>query len=561
MKVISKNTKLALSQVDEVFALYPQLVNDLVSITLLGDKSEELDAALLSGKGDIAIYAAQDLPYPLAIGLEIIALISGSNRLYNDIPDSLDGLLVVVSTADKVDLKEAFASHDIRKKYGKVTLVGFGPGNPDLLTVGGEKALAQADVIFYDDLLDKEYLQKYSAELINVGKRRGKHSAEQFLINRLIVEEARKGRNVVRLKGGDPMVFAHGGEEVEYIKTNFVEVSVIPGITTALALASLTQVPLTHRGISSSVAFVSGHAAQIQLPNADTVVCYMAGYNIPQIAAKAIENGRDPQTPVLLVSNVSQLDQQEFFYTLESLSVETKTLPTPIISVIGEVVNLRLKSEKELTKPLYLYTGNEYTGKKINAKIINQPLFEVTELEDKTDVFAELNQLHSYDWIIFTSRYAVKYFFETLREQGKDTRSLCRLKIASVGASTTKALNVRGVFPDLEPAEDSSYGIVESFGKLTGAKGRILIPRSEKALPIIPDGLTAQGWEVKSLIAYRNRMPENLKPLDLTQFAGVIFASPSCVDNFVKLYGELPVDKEFITMGRVTEMQLKKYVS
>jgi hypothetical protein len=213
MKVISKNTKLALSQVDEVFALYPQLVNDLVSITLLGDKSEELDAALLSGKGDIAIYAAQDLPYPLAIGLEIIALISGSNRLYNDIPDSLDGLLVVVSTADKVDLKEAFASHDIRKKYGKVTLVGFGPGNPDLLTVGGEKALAQADVIFYDDLLDKEYLQKYSAELINVGKRRGKHSAEQFLINRLIVEEARKGRNVVRLKGGDPMVFAHGGEE------------------------------------------------------------------------------------------------------------------------------------------------------------------------------------------------------------------------------------------------------------------------------------------------------------------------------------------------------------
>jgi uroporphyrinogen-III synthase len=96
---------------------------------------------------------------------------------------------------------------------------------------------------------------------------------------------------------------------------------------------------------------------------------------------------------------------------------------------------------------------------------------------------------------------------------------------------------------------------------LTGAKGRILIPRSEKALPIIPDGLTAQGWEVKSLIAYRNRMPENLKPLDLTQFAGVIFASPSCVDNFVKLYGELPVDKEFITMGRVTEMQLKKYVS
>lgn len=561
MKVISKNTKLALAQVDEVFALYPQLVNDLVSITLLNDKSEELDVALLSGKGDVAIYSAQELPYPLTQGLEVIALLNSSDRLYNELSESLDGFLVVVSTANRVDLRDTFATHDLRKKYGKVTLVGFGPGNPDLLTVGGEKALAQADVIFYDDLLDKEYLQKYSAELINVGKRKGKHSAEQFIINRLIVDEARKGRNVVRLKGGDPMVFAHGGEEVEYLKTNFVEVSVIPGITTALALASLTQVPLTHRGISSSVAFVSGHAAQIQLPNADTVVCYMAGYNIPQIAAKAIENGRDPQTPVLLVSNVSQANQEEFFYTLESLSLETKILPTPIISVIGEVVNLRLKSEKELTKPLYLYTGNEYTGKKINGKIVNQALFEVVELEDKTAVFAELNQLHTYDWIIFTSRYAVKYFFELLREQGKDTRSLCRLKIASVGASTTKALNARGIFPDLEPVEDSSYGIVESFGKLAGDKGRILIPRSEKALPILPTGLTEQGWEVKSLIAYRNRMPENLKPLDLTQFVGIIFASPSCVDNFVKLYGELPVGKEFITMGRVTEMQLKKYVS
>jgi len=556
MKAIRIHSELAPAQLDKVFALYTQLSYELIAIASLENNATTV---LLNGKADIAILLAKDLPYPIQEGLEVLALLNGVEAENVDNENRLEGLLAVVAAAENAELKNAFQLHDLRRSYGSVTLVGFGPGNPDLLTIGGEKALAQADVIFYDDLLDKEYLQKYSAELINVGKRRGRHSAEQFLINRLIVEEAQKGRKVVRLKGGDPMIFAHGGEEVEYLKTNFVEVSVISGITTALALASLTQVPLTHRGISSSVAFVSGHAAQIQLPNADTVVCYMAGYNIPQIAAKAIQDGRDPETPVLLVSNVSQPEQQEFFYTLESLSIETRTFPTPIISIIGEVVGLRHKSENELTKPLYLYTGNEYTGPKINGKIINQPLFEVTELKDKTEVIAEINQLSSYDWIIFTSRYAVKYFFDTLKEQGKDTRSLYRLKIASIGASTTKALNARGIFPDLEPTEDSSYGMVESFGTLSGEKGRILIPRSEKALAIIPNGLTAQGWEVKSLIAYRNRMPENLKPLDLTQFAGVIFASPSCVDNFIKLYGELPTGKELITMGRVTESKLNEY--
>jgi uroporphyrinogen III methyltransferase / synthase len=556
MKAIKVHSELAPVQLDKVFTLYPQLAYELSSVASLND---DFATVLKTGTADIALIPAETLPYPIPETLQVAALLNGVENANSEDKNPLAGLVAVVVAVENVELINAFQAHDLRQTYGSVTMVGFGPGSPDLLTIGGEKAIAQADVIFYDDLLDKEFLQKYSAELINVGKRKGKHSAEQANINRLVLNEARKGKKVVRLKGGDPMVLAHGGEEVEYLKTNFVEVSVIPGITTALALASLTQIPLTHRGISSSVAFVSGHAAQIQLPNADTVICYMAGYNIPQIALKAIQHGRDPQTPVLLVSNVSLPEQQEFFYTLETLSTETRTFPTPIISIIGEVVGLRHKSEKELTKPLYLYTGNEYTGKEINGKIINQPLFEVTELGDKTEVIAELNQLNAYDWIIFTSRYAVKYFFDTLKEQGKDTRSLCRLKIASIGASTTKALNARGIFPDLEPAEDSSYGMLESFGKLTGEKGRILIPRSEKALAIIPDGLIAQGWEVKSLIAYRNQMPENLKPLDLTQFAGVIFASPSCVDNFIKLYGALPEGKEFITMGRVTENKLKEY--
>lgn len=568
MKVISINNKATLNQVDAVLGNLSEVNYELITSAstdnLLSSNEPETLVndtlnVLIKGQADVAILNAELLPYPLTASLDVIALcnqIQTGTSLINNSPDEL---LAIIAASERTDLKEIFSNLDIRKSYGKVTLVGFGPGSPDLLTIGGEHAISKADVIFYDDLLDHEYLKKYNAELINVGKRKGKHSAEQAIINRLLLNEAQKGRNVVRLKGGDPMIFAHGGEEVEFLKSNFIEVDVIPGITTALALASLTNVPLTHRGISSSVSFVSGHAAQIKLPDTDTVVCYMAGYNIPQIAAKAMADGRDPETPVMLVSNVSRPEQQEFFYTLQSLSIESKAFPTPIISIIGEVVGLRHKSEKELVKPLYLYTGSEYSGEKRYGRIVNQPLIKLDELADKTEIVTEINRLADYKWIIFTSRYAVKYFFEALRQEGKDTRSLCRIKIASIGITTTKALNEKGIFPDLQPQGNATAGIVECFQKLKSDKGKILIPQSDVALNNIPNGLKALGWEIKSVVTYKNTMPENIKPLDLTQFTGVIFASPSSVDNFIKLYGELPDGKELIPMGRVTWEKLKKY--
>jgi uroporphyrin-III C-methyltransferase len=226
------------------------------------------------------------------------------------------------------------------KQKGKVTLVGFGPGDPDLLTLGGERAIANADIIFYDDLIDSTFLENYSAEKIYVGKRCHRHSHEQDEINQLMVDAAYAQKNVVRLKGGDPMIFGHGGEEIEFLKKNNIEVKVIPGISTGTAVAALTQVPLTHRGISSSVAFITGHRQDLLLPNADTLVCYMAGSTIHKIAIQAIAEGRKPETPVMLVHNVSYPDQKEFYSTLQALSEGEETYPTPIIIVIGDVVAL-----------------------------------------------------------------------------------------------------------------------------------------------------------------------------------------------------------------------------
>ncbi|ADQ80708.1 uroporphyrin-III C-methyltransferase [Paludibacter propionicigenes WB4] len=226
-------------------------------------------------------------------------------------------------------------------KYGKVTLVGFGPGDPDLLTIAGEKALSKADVIFHDDLIDQDFLGKYNGQKVYVGKRKHCHSHEQEEINQLILNSALEGNEVVRLKGGDSMIFAHGGEEVEFLKKGGVQVSVIPGISTGIAVASLTQIPLTLRGIARSVAFITGHTSDVHLPNTDTLVCFMAGSTIHKIAAKAIAEGRNPKTPVALVHNVSLPDQTEFLSTLEELAGSETVYPTPIIIVIGEVISSR----------------------------------------------------------------------------------------------------------------------------------------------------------------------------------------------------------------------------
>lgn len=224
---------------------------------------------------------------------------------------------------------------------GKVTLVGFGPGNPDLLTIAGERALATAEVIFHDDLINQKFLEQYPAEKIYVGKRRHRHSHEQEEINELMLKATRKYKKIVRLKGGDSMIFAHGGEEIEFLKANGVEVEVIPGVSTGVAVAGLTQIPLTLRGIASSVAFITGHTTELELPNTDTLVCFMAGNTIHKIAAKAIAEGRDPQTPVALVHNVSLPDQSEIITDLESLSTSNDKYPTPVIIIIGTVVSHR----------------------------------------------------------------------------------------------------------------------------------------------------------------------------------------------------------------------------
>lgn len=371
LRVVHRNSPQFAEQVKALFALFPELSYELVAVrskvsgcegvyhggTLSAKKSGvDLHQELVLGTADLVVHPAHELPYPVGDGLEVLALIDAT-ALIQSPETSFQNNLVVVSKGGRGDLKAIFSSADLRTGYGQVILVGFGPGNPDLLTLGGDKALAAADIIYHDDLVDKEFLQKYTGQKVYVGKRKDRHSVKQEEINQFLLSAAKSGKNVVRLKGGDPMVFAHGGEEIEFLQRNLVEVDVIPGVSAGIAVSAYTKVPLTHRGIASSVAFISGHSDAFQIPTTDTLVYYMAGSKIRLIARKAIAQGKNPKTPAMLVHNISLPDQQNFFYTLEELADCEKLFPTPLTIVIGKVVSLRHKTEEEALKPTLWVTG------------------------------------------------------------------------------------------------------------------------------------------------------------------------------------------------------------
>ncbi len=228
------------------------------------------------------------------------------------------------------------------KQKGKVYITGFGPGDPELLTIKAVKAIENADVIFFDDLIDYKFLKDYQAEKIYVGKRKGNHSCSQEQINEFLYQSALKGKTTVRLKGGDPFIFGRGGEEYEYLKARQVEVEVIPGITAAFGAAATSGISLTSRGISSSVAFCTGFPKNNKkIPDADTLVFYMSASNLRQTASTLILEGWEVATPVALVRNATLSSQETVFTSLLEISEGKTKLASPMVAIIGEVASAK----------------------------------------------------------------------------------------------------------------------------------------------------------------------------------------------------------------------------
>lgn len=501
----------------------------------------------------------------------------------------LQGFLAITGKKGS-DLKQAFASKSILDKQGSVSLVGFGPGDPDLLTIKAAKAIDAADIIFYDDLIDDSYLTDKKAEKIYVGKRAGYHHKEQADINRLLLDAAREGKNVVRLKGGDPMIFAHGSEEIEYLESNLIKVNVIPGITTASALAASQKISLTHRDFSSSVALVSGHTPQPVTPDAETLVYYMGAKQLQTIATQLIDKeGWAFNTPVLLTYNVSRPDEQTFETTLWNLrNGEMQNLPTPLIALIGYVAGLKHHQASDI-KPT-LYTGTLPAIEKRKADYTYTPLIEINYeidhewgLEDigKTPISKEwydgkwsdgLEYLSHISYILFTSQYAVKGFMRVIEYTYYQTYPNKDLKVISIGKTTTEALHKAGFKDVIQVDEDNRYGVIEWFKKerpkfleqhpIEIEYGEeipaVLYPCSSLSPDDIPEALFALRYNVTKWTVYNNELPKNPRRVNLNHFKRIVFTSPSTIDNFIKLYGKLPENTEFITRGPITQAHLEE---
>jgi uroporphyrinogen III methyltransferase/synthase len=373
LKIITGSGILAIKQVEEVMMLLPNVSFEIVETQSFSDKQKEisqyipayfstleLHEAIVAGEADIAIYPAKDLPYPFPASLEIIALtvtpdqsdslICNDAKKLSDAPTQalidiisypLQGQLAVIAKTGNVNLKDLFSPLDCRSNYGKVYIAGFGPGDPELLTVKAYRALENADIIFYDCLLDKTYLDNFKGEKISSGKRKDNHLKEQDEINELLYQAAISGKKVVRIKGGDPLIFGRGGEEFFYLKKRLIDVEIIPGITSALAAAAIAGIPLTQRNISSSVAFGTGHPlSSIHIPDTDTVVFYMPASNLHLILNKLIEAGRSEDTPIALIENISLPLQRIITGTLKELLLKPYTYHSPLLIIVGETVKL-----------------------------------------------------------------------------------------------------------------------------------------------------------------------------------------------------------------------------
>ena len=459
---------------------------------------------------------------------------------------------------------------NLLNKQGTVSLVGFGPGDPDLLTIKAARAIENADVIFYDDLIDPSYLEDKKAEKVYVGKRAGYHHKEQGDINRLLLDAAREGKQVVRLKGGDPMIFAHGSEEIEYLESNLVKVNVIPGITTASALAASQKISLTHRDFSSSVALVSGHTKFPVTPDAETLVYYMGAKQLQAIATRLIDEGWAFRTPVLLTYNVSRPDEQTFETTLWELrngtplriktnahiletsdkedaaeNIALADLPTPLIALIGYVAGLKHHQASDI-KPT-LYTGTLPPMEKRNPDYTYTPLIQLNVIEQR-------RIQRQYDYWLFTSQYSVAAFAKALPYRGS-------AKVVSIGPTTTEALHQVGVKDVIQVEKDTRYGVIEWFLQERShahPSSKVLYPHSNLSPTELADALTELGYEVESVIAYNNVMPKHPRRVNVNHFKRIVFTSPSTIDHFIKLYGKLPKDTEFITRGPVTQAHLEE---
>jgi len=448
-------------------------------------------------------------------------------------------------------------------KKGKVYLIGAGPGDPGLITLKAVNCLARADVVVYDHLVSSLILDyaPATAEKIYAGKMGSKHFAEQDEINSLLVRKAGQGKTVARLKGGDPFVLGRGGEEAEALRKNGILFEVVPGVTSAVAVPAYAGIPVTHRGLASSLAIITGHEDPSKKSSSikwdklatatDTLVILMGMQNIAQITARLQEHGRKASTPVAVIRDGTLPSQVCLTGTLRNIAgkVRQAGLEAPAVIVVGEVVKLRESLRWFDSLPLFgkhiLVTRAGSQAGSFEKLLIERGALpvrfssiEVKPLTANKNLDNALANLAAYNWIAFTSVNGVEIFFSRLRDLELDARCLSGLKIGAIGPATGRSLQKIGITPDYLPAEFTGRGFVAGLKKRQVGRQRFLLPRADIADDEITAGLKKLGAEVDEIAVYSTIRPRSnktlLKELLFKDNLDVItFTSSSTVTNLL----------------------------
>ncbi len=481
---------------------------------------------------------------------------------------------------------------------GIVYLVGAGPGDPGLLTVRGADLLAAADLVVYDALVNPRLLSHCpEAEKIYVGKRAASHSMTQDQINALLVDSALAGKNVVRLKGGDPFVFGRGGEECEALAAAGLRFEVVPGITAAIAAPAYAGIPVTHRDFNSSFTFLTGHEKEEEYKDAEAaartpgkgsdidwpviarlpcIAFYMGVKSLPRICAKLIEHGMPPGTPAATIQAGTLPTQRTVIATIADLParIAEAGIKPPAMTIIGHVVSLRERMNWFETRPLFGQTilvtrardqASELSIKleALGATVLEAPAIELVEVSDPT-LFKNALQ-NRFDWIIFTSANGVRFTKRRLFELNMDVRVFGNAKLAAIGSETAAAITAQlGLRVDLCPQRFVAEALAEELIATSGAAGkRFLLLRADIARPLLKDRLREAGAELLLDIPIYETKPAGDFPAPIKDAIEngsvdwITFTSSSTVKNFLSAMPHFVQGKtKLASIGPITSATL-----
>lgn len=470
---------------------------------------------------------------------------------------------------------------------GKVYLVGAGPGDPGLITLRAIECLGRADLVLYDYLANPAALEHASpsAELFCLGHHTSGRRLSPGEITTAMVEGARQGKTVVRLKGGDPSVFGRGVDEIEALRNAGIPYEIVPGITAGLAAAAFAEIPITHHDVASAVALITGQERHCKAEShldfgalagfPGTLIFYMGVTKASEWSEALIDNGKPPETPVAIVRWCSWAKQRTFRCTLDTVVdfISEQELRPPVLFIVGDVVHHSPQLSWFAERPLFgrrvLVSGSPSTSDKLRrqlaslgADVMVKPAIQISPPADWAPADSAIERLDQYDWLVFLSTNGVEYFFQRLFERGNDLRRIGDVKLAAIGPGTAERLGDYHLQADLVPDEYRAEALAKALvGQAEGR--RFLLARASRGREVLAEALVGAGAEVDQIVVYESSDvtdpdPDVAEALSSGEIDWVIVASSATARSLDHLYGEALQNARLASISPLTSTALRE---